>query len=154
MSSFDSNSKTLDELEQELQAFAVQRHLKDKQTTLTYGSYGGLTAIIICIILYLCRKPISNGAYTISTVVRPKQKQPKIGSNFRTELNETYSSPQNPRGCNPTSLQDHVNIEVRNSTSYNSKPNQEPSTSMMDVGSKHYKHQKILKQLCHQQPSE
>lgn len=135
MSSFDSNSKTLDELEQELQAFAVQRHLKDKQTTLTYGSYGGLTAIIICIILYLCRKPISNGAYTISTVVRPKQKQPKIGSNFRTELNETYSSPQNPRGCNPTSLQDHVNIEVRNSTSYISKPNQEPSTSMIDVGS-------------------
>lgn len=57
--SFDANSKTLDELEQRLMEFAVQRRLKGKHLILIYGLYEGLVLICLIFILYLCRKPLN-----------------------------------------------------------------------------------------------
>ncbi|XP_043460860.1 uncharacterized protein LOC122497677 [Leptopilina heterotoma] len=94
-SHFDANSKTLDELEQELQDFAIQRHFKSKQATLVYGSYGGLALIVVFILLYVCRKPILNGVNTLQNTVNPKRGQVKLETHFRPQPPEDHRTRNN-----------------------------------------------------------
>ncbi|XP_043469391.1 uncharacterized protein LOC122503050 [Leptopilina heterotoma] len=112
MSSFEANSKTLYELEEELEDLAVQKQFKNKHTTLVYGAYGGSMLIIICIILYLCRKPISSGANHFSNILKPTQKQSEVAADCRTETTGNYSVIPNSKVIYLTSSRCHPSNET------------------------------------------
>lgn len=78
MSTFETNSKTLDELEQELQEFAIQRHSRSHQSFLLYGCYGGIVLLSLLLALYLCRSPLKNGIDQLSQLICPRSKTQKI----------------------------------------------------------------------------
>lgn len=57
-STFEANSKTLDELEQQLQDLALEQHLRGRHQILIYGSYLGVGFLSTILIMYFCRTPI------------------------------------------------------------------------------------------------
>lgn len=69
MSSFEKNSRTLEDLEYQLESFAVQRHIKEKQSVLIYGSYGGITVVCLIIVVYFCRRPLKFGTDFLTRVL-------------------------------------------------------------------------------------
>ncbi|XP_043482087.1 uncharacterized protein LOC122511095 [Leptopilina heterotoma] len=69
MSSFEANSRTLEDLEYQLESFALQRHIKDKQSVLIYGSYGGITVVCLIIVVYFCRRPLKFGTDFLTSLL-------------------------------------------------------------------------------------
>ncbi|XP_043464121.1 uncharacterized protein LOC122499712 [Leptopilina heterotoma] len=61
LSTFEANSRTLDDLEQQLQELSLQHHLGGEHRTLVYGSYGGLVLLSMILMLYICRVPCQSG---------------------------------------------------------------------------------------------
>lgn len=104
----------------------MQRHIRNKLTALVYGSYAGLSFVCIIILLYLCRRPITNGANLIAMMlqcnIKEKTSEPIPNVRYhRRKESENYATITRLRHETPVPVPRNFN-ERRRSSSPNIDP--------------------------------
>lgn len=103
--SFEANSKTLDDLEQQLHGLAFQRQLRGKQSYLVYGSYLGLVLLCVFLLLYILRLPLRNLTSILTTLICKRSRSEKIKI---STLRKEFSTSKNREN----SIQPYEEIET------------------------------------------
>ncbi|XP_051176159.1 uncharacterized protein LOC127291222 [Leptopilina boulardi] len=115
---FDTNSKTLEQLEQELENFAMQRKWRTHHSILIYGSYSGLVIFGIISLLLLCRHSISRKIRTITgkSDFKRNKADPVPETGYKLRNQDEHLDMQRPGKISSTSTNLDQDVELQPST--------------------------------------